>query len=68
MVPEGEFGGEALLSSVGILMLSGLMGLASVPALLGGDGNSARSTRSPSSTSDWKNSRIFVLGKRMEHL
>ena len=33
-----------------------------------GDGRSTRSSNSWSSISDWKKSRMLVLGKRMEHL
>ena len=33
-----------------------------------GDGRSTRSSRAWSSISDWKKSRMLVLGKRMLHL
>ena len=33
-----------------------------------GDGRSTRSSRAWSSISDWKKSRMLVLGKRIEHL
>ena len=71
MVPAGEQGGETRRwcprstpgtpsPPCGMLMFRGF--------ILGGDGISSLSRLSASSSSDWKNSRILVLGKRIEHL
>ena len=74
MVPAGEHGGEALIrwwprsswipSAIicegGMLIFKGF--------ILGGEGISSLSMLSGSSIKDWKNSRILVLGNRIEHL
>ncbi len=63
MVPEGDVGGEARnWPAAGMLMRSGVM------LSLADGATCTRSSTSRSSTSDWKNNRMLVLGKRMQQL
>ena len=74
IVPAGEHGGEALIRrwprsswTPSALICEGGM-LIFKGFILGGEGISSLSMLSGSSIKDWKNSRILVLGNRIEHL